>query len=156
MCMREKTCCFTGHRSISSFKQDEIARDLEIAIERAINSGYCYFGAGGAQGFDTIAENTVLKLKESYPYIRLILVLPCKDQTRGWTENAKKEYDRILQKADKIVYISEHYTRSCMHTRNRHLVDHSSLCICYLRKESGGTAYTVDYAKRRGLRIENI
>ena len=43
-----------------------------------------------------------------------------------------------------------------MHKRNRHLVDNSSLCIAYLTKESGGTAYTVNYARQSGLTIINI
>ena len=43
-----------------------------------------------------------------------------------------------------------------MQKRNRHLVDNSSACICYLTKSAGGTAYTVNYARRMGLRIINI
>lgn len=156
MDLRSQTCCFTGHRNIPMLQLGEVIGDLEKVVIKAIDSGYRYFGAGGAQGFDTLAANTVLKLKEKYPHIRLILVLPCKGQTQGWPEDAKKEYERILQKADKVVYVSEHYTRSCMHMRNRHLVDYSSLCICYLEKDSGGTAYTVYYAKKEGLQIINI
>ena len=43
-----------------------------------------------------------------------------------------------------------------MHKRNRHLVDNSSVCVCYLNKENGGTAYTVDYAGKKGLEIINL
>ena len=53
-------------------------------------------------------------------------------------------------------YVSREYTPDCMHRRNRHLVDHSGTCICYLTKTSGGTAYTVDYARRKRLRIINL
>ena len=60
-----------------------------------------YFGAGGALGFDTIAAFTVLKLKESYPDIRLILVLPCLAQTRGWSREDVEKYEDIKSKADK-------------------------------------------------------
>jgi len=42
-----------------------------------------------------------------------------------------------------------------MHKRNRHLVDNSSVCVCYLNKENGGTAYTVDYAGKKGLELIN-
>ena len=154
--MREKTCCFTGHRDIPFSKIDEVSANLERAVEKAVKAGYCYFGAGGALGFDTIAAETILKMKDRYSHIRLILVLPCKEQTRGWSTSAKEKYAQILQRADKTVYVSEHYTRSCMHQRNRHLVDNSSLCICYLERASGGTAYTVEYARKKGLTIENI
>ena len=115
-----------------------------------------YFGAGGALGFDTIAAFAVLKLKECYPDIRLILVLPCFSQTRGWSQEDIEIYDDIKQKADKVVYTSQEYTRGCMHKRNRHLVDNSSACISYLTENKGGTFYTVNYAKSKGVEVINI
>ena len=122
----------------------------------AIEQGYRYFGCGGALGFDTLAAQTVLRLREVYPEIRLILVLPCRDQTRGWKQADVAEYDRIMKAADKVTYTSEQYYSGCMHKRNRHLVDNSSLCICYLTEQSGGTAYTVNYARSQGLKIINV
>ena len=67
-----------------------------------------------------------------------------------------QEYERIKALADKVVYTSQEYTKGCMHKRNRHLVDHSSVCVCYLTKKDGGTAYTVDYAEKQGLEIFNL
>ena len=107
-------------------------------------------------GFDTLAAQTVLRLRERYPQIRLILVLPCLNQTRGWQQADVDIYEELKRRADKVTYTSESYFRGCMQKRNRHLVDNSSGCICYLTKPTGGTAYTVDYARRRGLRIINI
>ena len=43
-----------------------------------------------------------------------------------------------------------------MMVRNRYMVDRSSLCLCYLRKASGGTKSTVDYAKKAGLQLLNL
>lgn len=123
---------------------------------KAIEQGYHYFGCGGALGFDTLAAQTVLRLREIYPEIRLILVLPCRNQTRGWKQDDVAEYDRIMKAADKVTYTSEQYYSGCMHKRNRHLVDYSSLCICYLTEQSGGTAYTVNYAQSQGLKIINV
>lgn len=154
--MKEKTCCFTGHRDIPILQLPIIKSKLKKTIIEYIEKGYCYFGAGGAMGFDTLAAQTVLKLKETYPQIKLILVLPCLTQTRGWKETDVKEYERIKSLADKVVYTSQEYTRGCMFKRNRHLVDFSSLCIAYLTKDEGGTAYTVKYAKQNGLNIINL
>ena len=67
-----------------------------------------------------------------------------------------QEYERIKALADKVVYTSQEYTKGCMHKRNRHLVDHSSVCICYLTKKDSGTAYTVDYSEKQGLEIINL
>lgn len=151
-----KTCCFTGHRKIPPENFEEISRRLEATLIKLIEKGYRYFGAGGALGFDTLAAQTVLKLKTVYPHIKLILVLPCKDQTSRWRNQEIEEYERIKAAADKVVYISEHYFDGCMLKRNRHLVDNSSCCICYLKKETGGTAYTVNYAKEKMLAVYNV
>ena len=84
--MRSKTVCFTGHRELPADDLPEISKHLEDALITLIEQGYHYFGAGGALGFDTLAAQSVLRLRERYPQIRLILVLPCLNQTRGWPQ----------------------------------------------------------------------
>lgn len=154
--MKEKTCCFTGHREIPERDYNILKQKTKNAIVALIGKGVIYFGAGGARGFDTIAAETVLELKKDYPQIKLILVLPCPDQTRGWKEDDIRKYNIIKENADKVVFTANHYFSGCMHVRNRHLVDNSGYCICYLTKNSGGTAFTVNYAKTKGLEIHNI
>ena len=134
----------------------KIEKKLKETLEALIDNGYCYFGAGGALGFDTIAAQTVLGLKKKHPEIKLILVLPCKNQTRGWEEKDVSVYESIIEQADKVVYTQEHYDRGCMFKRNRHLVDNSSVCVAYLTEEKGGTAYTVNYANQKGVKVINI
>ena len=151
-----QTCCFTGHRVIPSGEKETIRNLLETAIEKAIQDGYRFFRTGGALGFDTLAAQTVLELKQQYPHIRLILVLPCINQANGWKQADIDEYERIKSLADKVVYTSREYHTGCMHKRNRHLVDNSSLCICYLTKLSGGTAYTVRYAENKKISVFNL
>ena len=114
-----------------------------------------FFGAGGALGFDMLAEEAVLQLKEEYPHIRLILVLPCppEQQTLKWSSEQRLKYYDILQRADRVRVLSPQYTSGCMLTRNRHLADNSAYLISYLREKRGGTAYTVAYAERQGLQI---
>lgn len=154
--MKEKTVCFTGHREIPFLKAGAIKNMLKKTIEDLIERGYCYFGAGGALGFDTLAAQTVLELKSKYPQIRLILVLPCLSQADRWSDRDKAVYEDIKNRADKVVYTAQEYFKGCMHKRNRHLVDNSSVCICYLTRKTGGTAYTVDYADKNGLQVINI
>ena len=151
--MKEETCCFTGHREIEEADAPTIKERLEIAIREKIAAGYRYFGVGGALGFDTLAAKAVLSLKNEFPDIALILVLPCRDQTKFWKKDDVAVYEDILVRADKCVYTSENYFRGCMQKRNRHLVDESSACIAYLRRESGGTAYTVKYAREAGVSV---
>ena len=154
--MKNHTVCFTGHRKIPPGQADTLARQLRSTLMRLIEDGYIYFGAGGALGFDTLAAKAVLDLRAEHPQIKLILVLPCLSQTRGWSARDIEIYDDIKSKADKVVYTSQEYTRGCMHKRNRHLVDNSSVCICYLTESTGGTAYTVDYAKTKNLTVINL
>lgn len=154
--MKERTCCFTGHRAIPEWQRDSISVALRVTIRTLIQNGYQYFGAGGALGFDTMAAQMVLSLKSEFPNIKLILVLPCKNQTDRWRENDRAIYEEIKAQADKVVYITESYTSDCMMRRNRHLVDYSSVCVCYLTRKQDGTAYTVDYAHHKGVRVINL
>ena len=154
--MKNRTVCFTGHRKIPQEHFGVLAQQLKAILVQLIDEGYVYFGAGGALGFDTLAAQTVLKLKTEYPEVKLILVLPCLSQTRGWSARDIEIYEDIKSNADKVVYTSQEYTRGCMHKRNRHLVDNSSVCVCYLTESTGGTAYTIDYAKKNSLTVINL
>lgn len=144
--MKDKTCCFTGHRVIPIGEYEEIKQNLKDEISSLIGKGVIYYGCGGALGFDTLCAEVIIDLKTSFPHIKLILVLPCPEQADRWSETDRQRYEHIKEQADKIVYTSPHYTSDCMHKRNRHLVDNSGYCICYQRRETGGTAYTVNYA----------
>lgn len=154
--LKSKTACFTGHRNIPPEELPMVIKRLKEAVSACIKNGYRYFGSGGARGFDLEAAMAVLELKKVYPDIKLILVLPCREQTRGWSATDVQKYEWIKARADKVVYTSEHYYNGCMQKRNRHLVDHSSLCICYYTRQRGGTAFTVDYASNIGLIITNL
>ena len=143
--LRSKTCCLTGHRTLPPDEAAQIADRLDAALRQRIDQGYRYFGIGGA-----------LRLRAFYPAIRLILVLPCRDQARGWPLRDKFIYLWIKRQADKLVYTAQCYEPGCMQKRNRHLVAHSSCCLCYLTSRTGGTAYTVACAKRAGLTVLNI
>ena len=129
MDMRAKTCCFTGHRSLSHEEKLKVAVRLRKIIEKQIKAGVVFYGAGGALGFDTLAAQVVLDMKKEYPQLRLILVLPCEDQTREWRSEDIAVYEDIMRRSDKVVYVSREYTPDCIHKRNRHLVDHSGTCI---------------------------
>lgn len=151
--MREKTCCFTGHRDIPPAGKEAITRQLENVMIRLVHAGICRFVAGGAIGFDTLAAQTVLRLRERYPAIKLILALPYLNQTKRWGESDIALYETIKEQANEVVYTYQDYSRGCMHKRNRYMVDSSGICVCYCLRDKGGTAYTVHYAEKKGLTI---
>lgn len=152
---KKQVCCFSGHRVIQKEKLPLIEKAVEKAVIELISKGVIFFGSGGALGFDQIAAATVLRLKEDYPHIRLVMVLPCppEQQSLKWNDEQKKQYYEILNQADKVRILSPRYTNSCMHDRNRHLVDNSAYLICYLREQHGGTYFTVNYAEQQGLKL---
>lgn len=151
-------CCFTGHRDLPADRLDDIIRATRARIVECYEErGIVDFYAGGALGFDTIAAETVISLRddEGLP-IKLHLLLPCPEQSKRWSEADKHRYGETIRRSNTTRFTSDHYTRFCMHVRNRALVDSSLFCIAYLEKASGGTAYTVDYAKKRGVEVANI
>lgn len=153
--MKNQVCCFTGHRIIKMSKI-EVNNRLDKLIEYLVSKGVIYYGCGGALGFDTLAAEAVIRARTKNPLIKLILVLPCKDQDIKWKQEDKDKYEYIKSQSDKIRYISDIYTSTCMYDRNRHLVDESCYCISLLEHYSGGTYYTFRYAKEKGLIIYNI
>ena len=154
--MLSKTCCFTGHRILPPEELPQIKARLREEIIRLAERGYTYFGAGGALGFDTLAALTVLDLKRELPRLRLVLILPCEAQCRGWPAEDWNTYKSILSRADKVVYISRIYDETCMARRNRHMVNNSSVCLCYVNNETGGAAQTLAYAIRKEHEIINL
>lgn len=151
--MRKETACFTGHRRIPADQYATMNRRLMEAITDLIDRGYRYFGIGGALGFDTMAAQAVIALKMQYSHIRLILVLPCVSQANSWNAYEQDVYETTKKQADKVVYTSTEYAKGCMHKRNRYLVDNSSACVCCLTHPTGGTAYTVAYARKKKSEI---
>ena len=150
---RNATCSFTGHRKIESLTYHSIRRELKTALQSLIDNGYNIFQSGGALGFDLLAAEAVLTFKKKYPDICLNMVLPCHEQDKYWTDKQKKQYNGILARADKIIYISEQYHKGCMFQRNRYLVDSATCLLAFLEHETGGTKYTVDYAEKKGIKI---
>lgn len=148
--------CFTGHRALAAADIPVVTQRLDALLLRCYAHGYRDFYCGGALGFDTIAGERVVALKRQHPDVRLIMVLPCGDQARYWPSSAIPRYERLLYMADGIRVLAPTYYEGCMQARNRYMVDHAQLCICYLRYQKGGTASTVAYAIRQRVPVLNV
>jgi uncharacterized phage-like protein YoqJ len=97
-----------------------------------------------------------LRLQKEHPQIKLILILPYPAQSEKWSAEQRDVYENIRTRAEKVMYTSEGYTRGCFHIRNRRLVDEAAVCVAYLVKQEGGTAYTVGYSRKKGIEVINI
>ena len=150
------TVCFTGHRDIPRDHAFALPGLLENELIALIERGATVFRAGGAVGFDTLAALKVLEMKEAHPFIRLELILPCRNQTERWPEAEVRTYRYILERADAYEFLHERYVSGCMLQRNRRLVQGSDVCLAYCYQNRGGTLYTVSHAMKEGLEVVNL
>lgn len=127
-----------------------IRNEIEKIASKLYLTGIDTFICGGALGFDTIAAEAIVRTKSIYPNIRLHLAIPCPNHDKSWSIRDRRKFSVLLAHADSVSYVSPAYTRYCMFTRNRYMVDNSEYCISYCNKKTGGTHYTVSYAAKKG------
>ena len=142
-------CAFSGHRALDSRFDYNL---LDRVILNLIKSGARNFYCGMATGFDMEAAEIVLRYKKQYG-IRLCACIPCEGQNKYYSIKDKGRYEDILCACDEKIVFSEEYNSWCMQERDRFLVDNCDVLLCYLRKKSGGTYYTVNYAKKLDKKI---
>ena len=148
-----KICAFTGHRNLAGYNFDEHL--LERVVLHLVKNGVTRFLCGMAVGFDMKAAQAVLELKKNYS-VELVACLPCANQAERFSARDKQLYNDILKQCDEVVVLESEYTSGCMFKRDRYLVDNSDTLVCFLRKRSGGTYYTVRYAQKANKKIIEI
>ena len=158
------TCSFTGHRPKKlQFEQDDgdlrlggLKTALKKEIIKKIENGTDTFMSGMALGIDLIAAEAVLELKDVYPQIKLVAVIPCENQERLWKKEDVLTYSSVLSGCDEKIVLSEKYTSYCMHIRNKYLVDKADSMIAVWDGSSGGTGNTVVLAHKKGVPVTVI
>lgn len=161
------TCCVTGHRpkgfpwdysKTDSASHQEYLEAMACYIDLVIRKdGVVNFIAGGAIGADTDFAETVLDFRDHvYDHIRLEIAVPCKGQDARWSAEDKARYKNIIERADKVTVLSDHYTSFCMQKRNEYMVDHSDIVFAFWNEneKTGGTVNTIKYAKQKNKRLE--
>ena len=163
--MEEKymAVAFTGHRPetipyIDKFESKQyfdLQKLIWQEVLRYIKAGYNTFYCGAARGADMLCGEIILAEKETdHPELKLICAIPFKEQARGWGIMEKMQYRELLMRSDRVVQVCDSYQRGCYHARNRYMVDNSDVLIAiYNGEPKGGTAYTVNYARKRGKEI---
>ena len=160
---RQSACCFTGHRPDKLPWGDwenapacqDLKRRLNQAVESAYAHGYRHFICGMARGADFYFAEAVLALRRQHSDAALEAARPCETQSNSWPEGDRRRYQTILDQCDLETLVQHHYDRGCMMRRNRYMVDRSSRIIAvYDGVPKGGTAQTLAYAMRRGLKTE--
>lgn len=147
--IKEKTCCFSGHRILPL---DFDKESFEKLVYKTVNDGFDTFLCGMAIGFDALCFSVLERVKESYD-IKIIACVPCNTQSKFFNKKQKKEYERMISDADEVIVVTEEYYDGCMMERNKFMVDNSSRLICYLNYGHGGTYSTVKYAVESGVEV---
>lgn len=150
------TCCFTGHRNIPKCDEHKILTRVHYHLEPLMENGVKYFGVGGAVGFDMIVAEYLLDLRDRLgKKIKIISVLPFPEWREKWNEDEIRRQDEIMRRSDKVTFIRDAYCKDVYLIRDRKLVDESGYYISYWNRRTGGTAYTVRYALKKGLQVFN-
>lgn len=154
-----KTVFFTGHRTFNY--DSEVYEKFRKVFIRLLKEGVTDFYAGGAVGWDMMFERMVLSYRERFvPCIKLHLVLPCppEEQTAKWNQYDKETFQNILEAADSVEIVSEHYDKNCMKKRNQRLVELGDICVCYYDKKNSRSSagQIVRLAEKKEKEIINI
>lgn len=159
-------CCFTGYRPskmpFSLDREDEAFKRFENSLFEELlklcDEGCTTFYSGMAMGFDIIAAEAVLLLKEAKPDcdIKMICVLPFKDQGQSFTRLWRDRFNKVLEGCDKQIILSDEYFAGCYQKRNEFMVDNCDFVLTWYDGKAGGTRNTLDYAAKKQRFIVNI
>ena len=154
-----KKCCFTGYRpskfpfslSRGNNSYEKFENAVLSKILCLVKSGCRTFYSGMAMGFDIIAAELVLTLKSAYNFkdIKLICVLPYREQGESFSFPWRERFDNILSACDEKIVLSEEYHSGCYQQRNKFMVDSSDCVLTWYDGRAGGTRNTIDYALRK-------
>lgn len=142
------TLVFTGIRDVKLTL--DLAERLHSNVESYINKGCNTFLCGGAINSDTWFAKSVVRHKEKYPHIKLIICQPCQEQDKLWNEQQKAEYKNILDRADEVILVSDlPYANFLMIKRNEYMLARADYVLSiYDFKGNGGTRDTLKKAEK--------
>lgn len=153
----QKKCCFTGYRPCKlEYLQNEnspsykkLYETLQNTVISATEEGYNYFISGFAEGIDLMAAEIVLNLKREGYDISLEAALPAMNQANLLDDYTKGIYYMLLDRADRRVCLDKAMTKYSCLKRNDYMIDESDLVIAVFDGQKGGTAYTVNRARKK-------
>ena len=146
-----RNCFFIGHREAD----EHLLPRLEWVIDRLIlEENVRYFYVGGYGGFDRIAAVAVKQVKQKYPDITLMLVLPYHPAER--TVPTPTGFDGTYH-PEGLENTPRRYAIVCT---NKIMVDTCDWLVCYVRHGVSNSRNLLEYAQRRAnkglIKIKNI
>lgn len=161
----KKVAAFTGHRKkrlLASHGYDagqlvQVRNDVADMVEDLYKEGFRDFYTGMAEGFDMLAAEAVLQLKEQHGDMTLAAAIPFRGQDAWFDPQDRLLYKELLERTDRVVMLSEKYYKGCYLRRDGYMVGRASLVIAYWDNVcDGGTYHTVKKAVETGRKVINL
>lgn len=135
---------FCGHAHF--FADEFLEKRVIMLLEEKIGNCDAEIFLGGYGEFDSFAHRICWKYKQTHPKVSIALVIPYLDR-----DYEKEKYDSVIYPGlEKIPQ------RLAILYRNRWMVDHADILICYIDHSWGGAYKTYLYAKRKNILIINL
>ena len=152
--MKEKTCCFFGHREIN---ETEVLKTklMEIIEKLIVDENVDTFLFGSKSQFNSLCLELVTELKEKYPHIKRIYV-------RAEYPYISEHYKNYLLESYEDTYYPEKIIgsgRAAYVERNYEMINKSQYCIVYYDEANApttrksGTKIALDYAIKKQKNI---
>ncbi len=164
--MKERSCCFFGHRTIKEEKnlKESLFRIIEEVIKE---DGIKTFYFGSKSAFDDLCYQVVSELKNKYSDIERVYV-------RSKDAQISERYEKYLLQGYERTYFPQRISgagKAAYVERNYEMIDQSMMCIIYLdetylppQRRQGihliqaksGTKIAYEYAKKKARKIINM
>lgn len=144
----------TGHRpnKLGGYREDAFRTLVALATNMFQAQKPSRVITGMALGWDQAVAQACIDCG-----IPFTAAVPFSGQEQRWPAASQERYRTLLAAADNIVVVSEgNYAAWKMQKRNEWMIDQADLVIACWDGSAGGTANAVNYARRKGVRIENI
>lgn len=150
--------CFTGHRTINPKKLQAVKEKLYYTIMELYNEGHRTFLCGMAIGFDLLAAEILIELKETYKDIIIVACIPFIGQESRFSPTDQERYNKVINSVDSKVIIARTFSKQSYLLRNIYMLEHSSIVVAYFDTniKKGGTFFTYNKAIMMGKEVRNI
>ncbi len=145
MDIKEKTCCFFGHREVTHNIKDKLIAIIEKLITED-NVTEFYVGHQGQ--FDWMVYSVLKELKAKYPQIRFTVVLAYMPD-----EYIRELYGEDTLFPDGLENVPKKFAIS---KRNDWMIQQSEIAVCYVHKITGGAAKFREKAEKKVLKVIDV
>ncbi len=154
---RRMRCSLAGPRPPALKRpEDDIRVDLENAILEAVRRGYRTFVSGMDQGPEIWGAEIVIRLKDRFPELHLVAVIPFPGFDEEWPEGWRARYNRLLALAEYVKVAGAEPDQDALLGRYEWMVSHSGLVIAVGSGTSDSLRSAVHFALRCRVPVRHL